>query len=289
MYLAPGASGSGAMHLPGAGAGAGEEWPSIEDHLVEAETRQEMVRGELIEALPSHPPHGDMHARLDRVVGFHVASGYVASTDLLTRYGPRSDFATDVCIRREGRDPKTGTRYLEEVCFEVLYTQSKAEMTRRAEDVIARGVRRLFGIFVKGIGTGYDAVLDESATEVKEWSPVQHGWVALARDAVLADACFARPLPVRAIVDAAAADDAVVRALRAKGNPVLDEVRAEGLRDGRAEGLRDTIRRMLARRGLALDEARLARLEACQDPAVLDRWFDRVLAGATPEELFAGE
>ena len=102
-----------------------------------------------------------------------MAPGYAASTHLLTRYGPWSDFATDVCVRRQGRDPETGTRYLEEVCFEVVDAQSNA-------DVIARGVRRIFGIFVKGIGIGDEALLDESATVVKEWSRAQHGGRALA-------------------------------------------------------------------------------------------------------------
>jgi len=40
------------------------------------------------------------------------------STDLLTRAGPGSDFATGTCIRRSGIDPRTGSRYLEEVAFE---------------------------------------------------------------------------------------------------------------------------------------------------------------------------
>ena len=34
--------------------------------------------------------------------------GYVASTELLTRTEVESDFATDVCVRREGVDPGTG-------------------------------------------------------------------------------------------------------------------------------------------------------------------------------------
>jgi len=40
------------------------------------------------------------------------------STELLTRAGPRSDFATDTCVCRSGIDPRTGSRYLEELAFE---------------------------------------------------------------------------------------------------------------------------------------------------------------------------
>ncbi len=35
-----------------------------------------------------------------------------------------SDFATDVCVRKDGVDPETGGRYLEELSFEVAHTQS---------------------------------------------------------------------------------------------------------------------------------------------------------------------
>ncbi len=218
-------------------------------------TRAELVRGQLLEAMPAHPPHGDMHVRIAHVIESSVAPGYIASADLLTRYGPQSDFATDLCVRREGVDSATGSRFLEEVCFEVLYTQSMADITDRAQDVIARGVRRIFAIRVKGIGSGQDAQLDEAATTVLEWSANDDQWIILSRDEAIDDACFIRPIAVRALIDATAKDDAVVRALRAKGNRVIQEIRdegfvdgraegfvdgrAEGLRDGRAEGLRD--------------------------------------------------
>jgi hypothetical protein len=38
---------------------------SVEDRLVQPETREEMVRGELVIAVPSRPPHADHHCELD--------------------------------------------------------------------------------------------------------------------------------------------------------------------------------------------------------------------------------
>ncbi len=163
MMLAPGASrgGSATMRLPGA-----NDAPAVDDHLVEPETsRAEVVRGQHMEALPALVPHGDMHARIIHAIEASVAPDFVASADLLTRFGPDSDFATDVCVRRQGIDPSTGDRFLEEVCFEVVYTQSMSDITRRAEDVIACGVRRIFAIAVKAIGSGDKALLDERATK----------------------------------------------------------------------------------------------------------------------------
>ncbi len=304
MMLAPGANrGASALRLPGAGeAGVVDGLPGVDEHLVEPEiSREEVVRGRRMQALPARAPHGDMHAHLSGVVAQFVVSDYVASTDLQTRFGPKSDFATDVCVRRRGLDATTGSRYLEEVCFEVVYTQSLRDITNRAEDVIARGVRRMFAIFVKGIGRGENALLDEKATVVKEWLASEKRWVAFGIDQEIEDACFVRPIAVRALVDAAAADDEILRALRAKGNRALAQMqeqafhdgRADGLRDGRAEGLRDgrakelhlMIARLLERQGIHLQAAQKAQLAACMDCEVLRQWLERVLDGDIPEEL----
>jgi len=75
-----------------------------------------------------------------------VADGYVASTELLTRTDREYDFATDVCVHREGTDPETGGRYPEEISFEVASAQSAAKLKKRVEKLVARGVRRVFGM-----------------------------------------------------------------------------------------------------------------------------------------------
>src|SRR5690606_3130170 len=142
--------------------------------LVEPESRQEMVRGELISAMPANPAHGDPHARIDYVTTAHAAPGYIVSTDLLTRFGPKSDFATDVCVRKVGIDPETGARYLEELAFEIVNQQSLRHITVRAEDIIGRGVRRLIVIFAK-------------RREVTEWSQAEHRFVPLPLDGMLED------------------------------------------------------------------------------------------------------
>ena len=307
MMLAPGASrGGSAMRLPGAhDAPAANDAPGIDDHLVEPETtRAEVVRGQRMEALPALVPHGDMHARIIHAVEASVAPDFVASADLLTRFGPDSDFATDVCVRRQGIDPTTGDRFLEEVCFEVVYTQSMGDITRRAEDVIACGVRRIFAIAVQAIGSGDSALLDERSTKVLEWAPGEHRWMPLTRDAHIDDVCFAYPLAVEALVDAAATDNQVIRALRAKGNQVLREIHAdgrnEGFRDGRAEGLRDgvrngrneaaeqlqqTIARRLERLRSPLTPSQQARLTACLDLDTLNDWIECLLDGDIPADL----
>jgi hypothetical protein len=199
------------------------EPPPIDEHLVEPETREQLLRGRRLVAMPAKPPHGDRHFRLDYVIGAHVKDGYVGSTDLLTRSAERSDFATDTCVRREGIDPTTNTRYLEELAFEVVNEQSLRDITEQAEDLSARGVRRLVAIFVK-------------KGEACEWSAKKGEWKRLDPEETFSDPTLARPLRVRELLDAAEADNAVVRALLAKKNPLLAQILTEGEKKGLAEG-----------------------------------------------------
>jgi hypothetical protein len=202
--------------------------PGVDDHLVAPETsRDEIVRGRRVVAMPALPPHADRHCEVDYVIRAHTAEGYVTSSDLLTRVGPNSNFATDTSVRRAGIDPATGERYLEELAFEVVSEQSNRDIRERAEELAARGVRRLIAIFVK-------------RGEVREWSREQSDWVTLPLDGVLDDPTLARPVVIRGLLDAGVADDEVVDALDAKGNPRLARLKAraaeQGLERGRKEG-----------------------------------------------------
>jgi hypothetical protein len=67
------------------------------------------------------------------------------------------------------------------------------------------------------------------------------------------------------------------------------EGEAKGLREGEARGKRAALQTVLAARGLALDDALRARIEACDDLARLDRWLARALTAASaPEALDDG-
>lgn len=230
LLAPPPAGGSGALRLP-----ASRELPPVDERLVESETREQLVRGRRVLAMPANPPHGDRHFKLDYVIGAHVREGYIGSTDLLTRASASSDFATDTCIRRAGIDPRTDTRYLEELAFEVVNEQSLRDVTEQAEDLTARGVRRIVAIFVK-------------KGEVCEWSAKSGAWQKLNPEASFSDPTLARPLRVQELLDAAEADNAVARALLAKRNPVVlkaqEESRAEGKAEGKAEGLRAAVRHL---------------------------------------------
>jgi hypothetical protein len=273
-YLAPGAVHSGSMRLPAAD---GPSWPDPDDpddHLVEPGTRYEVFDGERVYVSPARPGHGDVHSQLDKVIGHHVAPGYKASSDLLTRRSRDSDFATDTSVRRTGRNPVTGHRYLEELSFEIFFQESREYARARARKVLASGVRRMFGIFARERyrDSDVDDVVDYT---VAEWSAERDDWVVLAPSDVIADPVLYLPVPVLALIDALASDDAAAHALLAKKNRVLAEREARVRSDEHLATMRESIFRILEHRHILLDAAQRARIKTCDDLKALERWLLR--------------
>jgi hypothetical protein len=244
-------------------------------------------------ALPAKEPHAERHHELDYLLRGCIAPGYIGATDLLTRTGPESDFATDACIRRAGIDPNTGARYLEELAFEVVGEQSLKDITMRAEDLSRRGVRRVVAIFAK---TG----------EVREWSPQMNAWRVIDPKSTFEDPTLTRPISVAALVDAAEADDAVVRALAAKKNRVIaaieaasfergieqglgrgiEQGREQGLEHGIEQGLRDGITTLCRVLSIPLDASRHAELDALDAAGLtaLMRWLETERRWPSPND-----
>ena len=281
LSLAPGGSDVRAARLP-----PYEPFPSLDDHLVEPETHQEIIRGRRVNTMAALPPHADRHCEIDYVLRGNVAAGYIASTELLTHTSIGSDFATDTCIRKEGKDPATGTRYLEELAFEVVNEQSTRDIQEKAEDLTTRGVRRVFAIFVK-VG------------KVCSWE--NRRWRELSLAGVIQDRCFSRPVLVRALLDAGEADNAVAQALVDKQNPIIEAVRAkgeakgeakgrvegrvEGEANGEAKGTALSVLKVLAARGLDVPDDVRARILECRDAPLLYKWIVKAVLAATAEDV----
>ena len=225
-----------------------------------------------MQASPARPPHADQHFKIDYVLGASLAPGYVGATDLLTRWSSDDDCATDTSVRRDGTEPATGERYLEEMVFEVAYSQRRGDLETRARLLSHSGVRRIFAVFVKE-GT------------VEEWSRATDSWEVLDMDSAIEDRCLSRPLPVRALLEAAAGDMAVAQGLIERGNPAIEEYAQA--REARA--YRKALHRVLARRELVLDAQQRARVDACEDPELLDRWLAEAATAKHADEIFPGQ
>jgi hypothetical protein len=275
MLLAPPFGGGGqSVRLP-----SREAFPPLDEHLVEPEaSRDEVIRGRRVIAQPALAPHADQQLGLAYVLRAHVKPGYVGSIELLTRLTAGSDFATDACVRKTGKDPATSTRYLEELAFEVVNEQSLRDVTDKAEDMTSRGVRRVIAIFVK---TG----------KVCAWSPEKRDWQTLDAASAIEDECLSRPIGVRALLDAAEADNAVAEALIDKQNPVIEAVKAEGMKAGKAQGVAEgkatAIVAVLKARGVAVSDEVRARILGCGDDATLDRWIALAAVAGSAGEVVA--
>ena len=256
------------MHLPGREA----SFPAVDDHLVVPEiTRDEIINGRRVVAFPAEAPHANQQTELGYVVRGKAASGYQVSSDLLTRVSEKSDFASDVCVYKKGTDPATGRRYLEEIAFEVVSTQSERDVTEKAVEMSRRGVRRIFGIWVK------------DRRRVCEWSAESGSWRLLDVESHIEDRCLATPLKVAALLDAAEADNAVAEGLIAKGNPTILKFGATA----KAKGIAESILKFLEARGIAMSSAQREEILGCTDLERLDRWLLRAGVATAADEVLA--
>jgi hypothetical protein len=274
--------------MPGSGS-SHSAWPRVSDYVVEPEADIELFQGQIREVLHAGPLHSQQLNQVSYVLGACVAPGHGVDVDLLTRQDAENNFASDLCIRKDGIDPDTDDRYLEELVFEIKSIRDPDELEQRTRIMARRGVRRIFAIPVHGHPAGIDLV----AGPVAEWMPAEERWQTYRDDELIADPCLFEPVPVRALLDAVEADDAVARALLHKGNPVLvrhiEEAWKEGLKEGKERAARELIRLIMHTRGLAMDAAARARVAACSDLAVLERWAVRAALGASTSELFSDD
>jgi hypothetical protein len=261
---APGASET-PMHLPGRNA-----FPPLDEHLVEPEvTRDEIIGGRRVIALPAKEPHATRQFQLDYVLKPHIAPGYIGAADLLTRVDSDSDFASDACVYKDEIDSRTGIRPLEEIAFEVISEQNEGVVTEKALRMHRRGVRRIFAIFVKG------------ERRIGEWSAESRSWRILEPSSHIEDPCLKVPLPVAALLDAAAANQAVVAALAAQGDPAI--------RKQEAAAKAQTVLQVLEARGVAVSPSQREEILRCDDLDRLDGWARRAALASSVAEVLTAE
>jgi hypothetical protein len=210
-FFAPGRDNADYRHLPG-----------IDDRLAPPETRLEYIDGIEYFAAPADPPHGNLHAQIAMVVRSTARSDHETAVDLLTRTDEASDLAPDVSVYPKEMDP-SGRRKIDELSFEIASEQSISVPTKKARALIGRGARRVFCVLVK-------------QSRVLEWSREADTWQTLPETGVIDDPVLVRPLPVRALLDAAAADRATVEAMIVKDHPALHASQAAARAEGRIEG-----------------------------------------------------
>ena len=268
--------------------------PDVDERLVMPETRFEVLDGTVELVAPSDEPHGSRHSKISALLEAYAASGYDVASDMLTRTSAKNDLAPDASVFPATRDPLTGGRQIEELAFEVLSTERLGHAAKKARALTARGVRRVFAI-------------DVERKRALVWSATTNTWEILSLDSAIEDCALALPLPLRALVEAMSADDAVAQALLVKKNPVITRAlagaerkgKAEGRREGKAEGRREgerkgalkgaikTLLAVLEARGLKVRKKHETQIRSTDKEAVLAAWIVRAVTCASVDELLA--
>jgi hypothetical protein len=256
-------------------------WPRVSDYGVETETDFELFQGQIRAVAHAGPLHSQQLNQVSFVLRPHVTRSHGVDLFLLTRQDAGNNFASDISIRKDGLDPDTDDRYLEELAFEIKSTLVPDELEQRVRVMAARGVRRIFAIPVRGDAAGSEII----AGPVAEWIAAEERWRTYRDDEVIADPCLFQPVPVRALLDAVEADDAVAQALLGKENPVL--IKYGDTRARRA--LQKVLQLLLRDRGIVIDTDADARIDACSDLEILQRWLARAVLVASANELFGDE
>ncbi|MBA3454179.1 MAG: Uma2 family endonuclease [Deltaproteobacteria bacterium] len=241
------------------------ELPAVDERLIAPEIGYEIDDGRLVHVAPSDEDHAVNQCAIGALLRAHRSVGREVAVDMLTRTTERDDSAPDASVYPSARDPETGGRQLEELAFEVLATERLGHAGTKAAKLTARGVRRVFAVDVR-------------KQRAFEWSRELGTWEMLAMAVHIHDAALAVPLPVAALVDAVAADDATVRAYRTKRHP---EFLAE-----RMEERGDVLRRQLVLKFGPIDAEHDALLQAAT-PERLHRYLERVLTATNLAAVFA--
>jgi Uma2 family endonuclease len=253
---------------------ASTELPAVDERLVVPDTGYEMDDGKLVRVPPAQEPHANRNSKLAALLEAHAAAEFDVAVDMLTRTSASSDRAPDASVYPLARDPRTGGRQLEQLAFEIVSTESLGHAGGKARSLADRGVRRVFAV-------------DVERGRAFEWSRELEAWSILDVNASIVDPALVVPLPVRALLQTAKADDAVASALLAKRNPVLAAALGAAEAHGVQQGERALLLRLLRHRfGDAVDagvERRIAAASAEQ----IDAWAARVLSAATLAELWA--
>ncbi len=162
--------------------------------------------------------------------------------------------------------------------------QDEAELQAKIRELLAAGTRYMWVVRLGG------------TLRVEVHTPGEAMRVVDIDAVLTAPGVLRNPVPVRALVDADAANAATLRnLLNAHGYESLDDVRAEGMREGLREGAREgvlvgqlqgqiqAILIILGSRRLAVSDAVMARLTACRDPVRVTRWLMQVATADTAE------
>ncbi len=153
--------------------------------------------------------------------------------------------------------------------------QDEKELATKISELFAAGTRLVWVVRLVG------------PRRVEVHAPGKETRLMHPGDELEAPGTLRNPAPVEPLYDRRAAHEVTLRnLLQRQGYRDLEEVRGEGRQEGREESLRAAVRDVLKARGLAVDEAMHAALDACHDLKTLQLWLTRAATARTPAQVF---
>lgn len=147
--------------------------------------------------------------------------------------------------------------------------QDEAELTQKIVDLFEGGTQLVWVVRLQG---PRQVEVHERGREMRTVRP---------GETLTAPGILRNPVPVEALYEREAAHEATLQnLLQRKGFASLLDVQEEG----RLTQARAALKRLLTRRGLPLNPEIDARITACTDRAILERWFDQAVTATSPEE-----
>ena len=92
---------------------------------------------------------------------------------------------------------------------------------------------------------------------------------------------------MKTLLDAALVRKAVVQALESQGEPAIQELKAAARALGKAEGIVESILKILEARGIAVSSAQREEILGCTDAERLDRWLRRTAVATSADDVLA--
>lgn len=239
----------------------------------------ELRDGHKVESLPAGKRHGESNMLGGRVLGSDPAvreRGLHVGVDVGIAFNDdRNLRAPDIAVGLEDAEPGWA-RALPPLAVEYADRGTDHdELRRKIAELLAAGTRLVWVVRLTG----------PLRVEVHAADQPMH--VVDADGELTAPGLLRNPVPVRALVDAAAADAATLRnLLQLQGYDSLDDLRSKVRDLALCQGTALALLTFLEARGLPLTADEVAAIERCTDRDPLQRWLLRAPHVSAALELF---
>lgn len=249
-------------------------------HQIREGDPYELSDGHPIHCMTAGGRHGGAHSVGNRVLGTDPAATEQVGIDVGIAWNDDKNLrAPDIIVGALDRTPGWQRRF-PPLAVEYADTgKDENELTKKIAELLAGGTRLVWVVRLVG-----PLRVDVHAAD----RPVR---VVGADDELVAPGILQNPVPVRALVDPAAANVAALRNLLTPyGYRSVEELeaakRAEGLTEGEARGLAAALLGVLEARKLIPSDDRVAEIRRCTDRATLQRWLARAAVADSLAAVF---